>query len=97
MHGLRHRETKGGRLTVSIAKNNANQMECVVEDNGIGRANASAINLKAGNLNKTSLGLKITEERLRIFAPDALVTTEDVYPNEKNTGTRVRILIPFAP
>jgi ligand-binding sensor domain-containing protein len=93
MHGLRHRDTKGGHLTISITQKDARHVECLVEDNGIGRANATSLNARAGNLSKTSLGLKITEERLSIFSPGAVLTTEDVCPGERYTGTRVRILM----
>ncbi len=97
LHGLRHRDTEGGYLTVSVSKKDTHCVECVIEDNGVGRVHAQSISHQTENLHKTSLGLKVTKERLHIFSPTAILTTEDVYPNEKNTGTRVRILIPIEP
>ncbi|MBL7818233.1 MAG: histidine kinase [Saprospiraceae bacterium] len=95
LHGLRHLDTEGGHLVVKIMKKGDNHLEYVIEDNGIGRKNAQSLRKHTENLHKTSLGLKVTAERLHIFSPQAVLTTEDVSPDKKNTGTRVRILMPI--
>ena len=94
VHGLRHRDTEGGYVHINIRQTANKDIECVIEDNGIGRKNAQNHNVRTENLHKTSIGLKITEERLRIFSPHAVFKTEDAFPNEWNTGTKVTIVLP---
>lgn len=95
LHGLRHRNTEGGHLKVIVQQKDAQHIECIIEDNGIGRTNAALLHQQKENLHKTSLGMKFTEERLRFFADTAVMTIEDAFPNEKNCGTRVRIVLPM--
>ena len=84
LHGLRHRDTEGGYLRINISKKDQHTFECIIEDNGIGRKNAKLLNKQTENLHKTSLGLKVTRERLHIFSPNANLLTEDAFPNKKN-------------
>ena len=95
LHGLRHLNTEGGHLKIFIQKKDAQHIEFIIEDNGIGRANATLVHRQTENLHKTSLGMKFTEERLYFFAPNAVMTMEDTFPSQKNCGTRIRIVIPI--
>ncbi len=62
-HGLLHKE--GDRtMTISIMKN-AEQLICTIEDNGIGRAAAMAIN--KNKTNHESIGTKITQKRIDLI------------------------------
>lgn len=61
-HGLLHKET-GGRLVVTISKAAEDMLQCIIEDNGIGRKRASELKSKSATTNK-SLGMKLTEERI---------------------------------
>ncbi len=97
-HGLALK--KGARiLRIKITK----QMPfiCIeIEDNGVGRKKALEItDRKNATLQKESLGLKLTEERLRIFTQafknKYKVEIIDLYDQENQpTGTRVVLHIP---
>ena len=63
-HGLRYRETKGS-LMIEF-RNQGKYLVCHIEDNGVGRERAKEIQSKSRKGYK-SQGLKIMEERLKIF------------------------------
>lgn len=89
IHGLIPK--KGAKhLTVAFSDKGKN-IECVIEDNGIGFQK-----LKPENKNKISRGMSITEKRinaLKNVSDQELVKIEKL--NEKGTtGTKVTILIP---
>lgn len=62
-HGLMHLE-KEGRVSLSIQKNK-DLIQCLIDDNGIGREMAQRINSKRRSRHK-SVGISITQERLRL-------------------------------
>jgi len=66
-HGLLHKETAGTLLVHIDCKENI--LECIVEDNGIGRAMSAEYKSKT-SVQKKSLGLQLTEERLAIMNKD---------------------------
>lgn len=71
-------------------------VECIVQDNGIGRKAASLMNEKRTRKHD-SAGMALTKTRLKILSEgkgDFDVTIDDLSENGKPTGTRVRILIP---
>lgn len=97
VHGLLPKE-ENRSLSVSFTKKNQ-QVVCVIEDNGIGRAQSMEINLKRTKKHK-SQGIKLTSERLEIltqdlkFKPELIIT--DLFDDEGNaTGTRITIEIPI--
>jgi len=97
-HGLLHKLTEG-HLEIHISMPKPNMLECVVEDNGVGRAKAKELKSKSASSSK-SLGMKLTESRLALLNKhsnwDASVTILDlVDPEGLPAGTRVtlRILI----
>ncbi len=65
VHGLSHSEEDGLNLTVMATLENE-KIKYVVQDNGIGRAQAAAYNQQNKPYHK-SVGLKITEDRINIF------------------------------
>ena len=62
-HGLMHLE-KDGKVSLSIRKHNG-LIQCVIDDNGIGREMAQQINRRRRSRHK-SVGISITQERLRL-------------------------------
>ena len=85
LHGLRHLPEKNGQLWIRLYKKEEHLI-CDIEDNGIGRRKSAL--LRVHSLSKTSLGLKITKERLAIFNPQARYEIIDL---QGDTGTIVRI------
>ena len=95
-HGLMNKSEKG-KIKI-LVKIDRNKLVCIVEDDGIGRDAAQKINLEK-KIKKQSLGLKITEDRLKfiekVYGIRAQTVTEDLF-DEKGIpkGTRVVIEIP---
>ena len=71
-HGLMNKEGQG-HLTITIMKENE-FLNCVITDDGIGRAKAGELNSGSAKKEK-SMGLKITTERLSLFNQDKEVHT----------------------
>ena len=75
-----------------------NMLQCVVEDNGIGRERAREYKSKSAT-SKKSLGMKLTEDRINILnqyaQTNASVEIIDlVDENNEASGTRVVLKIP---
>ncbi len=95
-HGLMNKEGVG-HIDLKVYLED-NKLVCVVEDNGIGREAANRIN-QLKKIKKQSLGLKITDDRLKFIEKVYGIETDtkiiDLYNEEgKATGTRVIIEIP---
>jgi tetratricopeptide (TPR) repeat protein len=96
-HGLMNKEGQG-HLNITIRKENE-FLNCVITDDGIGRAKAGELN--SGSATKErSMGLKITTERLSLFNQDKEVNTfyeiDDVLDeNGVVAGTKVSIKIRY--
>lgn len=99
-HGLLHK--KGDRkLQLSFLINSNDQLVCIVEDNGIGRAKAAAI--KAGKMDAQShesKGMRISQERIDLLQlqthlnPE--IKIEDLSDsNNEPSGTRVSVTLPL--
>lgn len=96
-HGLMHIPS-GGKLLVQV-KDLGTQIQCIIEDNGIGRAKAKEIQ-QNGAGHKKSLGIQITGDRIalinRIYGIDTQVHVIDLHDEKAEaTGTRVVITIPL--
>ena len=96
-HGLMHKEGHG-QLSVAFSMRN-NVLNCIITDNGIGRARAAEIQTKSAEKIK-SLGIKLTADRLALFNEDRSVQhfykiedTTDEFGNI--TGTKVTVEIRF--
>lgn len=99
-HGLRSR--KDGLITVHFKLWDEDNICCVVQDNGIGRRKALALQQNDPNRqNYRSRGTQITEKRLELLRQskdhDVMVKTIDLYDEESGEaqGTRVEIIIPI--
>jgi ligand-binding sensor domain-containing protein len=97
-HGLLHKESDG-HLSVSIRQVNDHILECVIEDNGVGRDRAREFKSKSATTKK-SLGMKLTQDRINILnqyaSIDASVQIIDLVDDRSlPTGTRVIVKIPI--
>ncbi len=97
-HGLLHKDSDGS-LLVSVRKPDEHMLQCIIEDNGIGRNKAKELKSKSATANK-SLGMKLTEERIHMLnqyaSLNASIQIIDL-ENERGEakGTRVIITIPI--
>lgn len=96
-HGLMHKEGKG-RLLVQV-KDLGSRIQCMIEDNGIGRARAAEIR-QAQLDHKKSVGMQITSDRIslinKIYSIETQVQVIDLADADgRATGTRVVITIPL--
>lgn len=98
-HGLMHKDAdEQGRIKIAVKEHNE-VLLFTIEDNGIGRVRSEAF--KEKNSDKTkSVGIKITEERLKLLSKERLqdlvkiVDLNDTF--NIATGTRVEICIPLS-
>lgn len=96
-HGLMHKEGHG-QLSVAFSMRN-NILNCIITDNGIGRARAAEIKSKSAEKIK-SLGIKLTADRLSLFNEERSVQhfyrIEDIIDDLGNTiGTKVTVEIRY--
>lgn len=92
IHGLRHKETNDGILSINISKTEE-QIVYSITDNGIGRAASQKINKNK----EKSYGSEMSYDRIKLFNKEttASVTINDLYENEKATGTHILIHLNF--
>ncbi|MFK7809097.1 MAG: histidine kinase [Saprospiraceae bacterium] len=99
-HGLR--SISNGKLTIEFILIDDDTIQCIVQDNGVGREKAKTF--KEDNPQPSghrSMGTAITEKRLDIIAKskhnkEMFVKTIDLFSEQgEATGTRVEILIPI--
>jgi ligand-binding sensor domain-containing protein len=98
LHGLNPKPVKG-KLVIKLYSEN-NFLICTITDNGIGREKASEIRRTMPVQKYKSLGMKITEDRLKILNEinhsQLSVTVTDL-KNSSNEpiGTRVELFVPI--
>ena len=98
-HGIVHKENEGiGNIFINVRQQD-DQLLCTIEDNGVGREKASMLRDKSIIRNK-SLGMKITEDRLRLRnrkQKGQCIHVTDLKDTANHpVGTRVVIHIPIA-
>ncbi|MEX0290833.1 MAG: tetratricopeptide repeat protein [Flavobacteriaceae bacterium] len=98
-HGIRHKkEVAKGKITIAI-REDQDLLICLIEDNGVGRQRALEFQQKSV-LKKKSLGLKITEDRLRLLSREIkkrLIKITDLTDAAgKAIGTKVEVSIPIS-
>lgn len=96
VHGLSHSEKEGLQVSVTAVLDN-DYIRYTIRDNGIGRQLAQQYNLQ-NKPNHKSLGLAITEERIKIFnmkqRANGQVKITDLFDgHHQPAGTEVDILI----
>ncbi|GAB2559669.1 two-component regulator propeller domain-containing protein [Spirosoma areae] len=99
LHGMAHKKSRG-RIEVCI-RPLADGLECLVEDDGVGRLKAGELKSKTISSHK-SVGLKVTEERLQLISQrsgkETRVTVIDkVDEANQPAGTKVMIQLPLMP
>ena len=96
-HGLSSKKADK-KILVSIDKNDNNYLQIIIEDNGIGRK-ASAKIKSEKSINRKSIGINLTKERLSNFVKnlknDYTIVYEDLKLNKKAVGTKVILKIPL--
>ena len=97
-HGLMHKKDGEGQLIISV-KDQGNSIQCMIEDNGIGREMAQKIKKEKTYDKQKSLGMDITGNRIaltnKIYNINTDVRVIDLHDkNGKASGTRVLIDIP---
>lgn len=93
LHGLYNKESNG-KLSIRVREEDDGMLLFEIEDNGIGRA--AAMELRKRNfLPHTSMGINITEERLKLINQGHRTAFEvlDLMENDAPSGTLVRIRI----
>jgi ligand-binding sensor domain-containing protein/putative methionine-R-sulfoxide reductase with GAF domain len=96
IHGLSNK-TGSKKLSVQLRLVNSN-IECTIEDNGVGRLEAARIR-NSKSVSHESKGMKITASRFELLhqkmSDDGNILVTDLFDNENNPcGTRVKINIP---
>lgn len=94
-HGLKPK-AEGGTIWIDCVKE-GKILRCSIEDNGIGREKAMELK-QASILKQKSMGMQITQERLRSMGKvkGSNVEIEDLYDATGNaSGTRVNIRLPY--
>lgn len=97
-HGLQHKQHGDKRLKLSLRRISENQIEAIIEDNGIGRKAAMEIGKNRLKMHH-SKGSKLTEERVRVLeqliGAKPKVEIIDLYDeNNLACGTKVVLIIP---
>ncbi|MCX6327452.1 MAG: histidine kinase [Bacteroidia bacterium] len=96
-HGVRALEIRKGFIKVKFSAMEPNRIRCIVEDDGIGRK--ASLEKRTNQENHKSRGIGIVEERLQLISKLQRISYNleimDLYPDKKETGTRVEIDIPL--
>jgi sensor histidine kinase YesM len=97
IHGLLRKSEKG-TLLIQFEDYNNNMIKCTIKDDGIGRDAAAAFKTDE---NQESLGIKITEQRLRYLTIKEKMTGPFIQvvdlkdADGKAIGTQVELLLPI--
>lgn len=99
LHGLLPQKGDNLSLTIAFRLRDEETLICTIEDNGIGRGASAKLN-QLKNLNKQSMGVDITDQRLNLYSKDEshdfsyqIIDLED---DDKNAlGTRVQLIFPI--
>lgn len=98
-HGLmQKKDGRTGKVEIRISKEKES-LQCVIEDNGIGRDKAQALREQKTGNHKRSMGMQITKDRIeminKLYNTDTRMQIVDLKDPEGNaSGTRVELLIP---
>jgi putative methionine-R-sulfoxide reductase with GAF domain len=96
-HGLLHKESNG-HLSIQISMACESMLQCIIEDNGIGREKAKVLKSKTATSRK-SLGMQLTENRLSLLNKHAELNASVEIIDLQNgsneaLGTKVILKIP---
>ncbi|MBC7778284.1 MAG: histidine kinase [Phycisphaerae bacterium] len=98
-HGLFHKKEKG-LLQIKVSANGSKEIQCIVEDDGVGREAAGALREQSLK-NYKSRAMQIVHERLEALSQvegyEVKIEVEDLrYLDSSPAGTRVTVTIPLA-
>lgn len=99
IHGIAN-NLVDGKITIQVIKVN-NCIECTIKDNGIGRDKGKELrNLRTGNKKHLSMGMNITETRIKLlnelYGDSFVVMVKDLKDKFGNAkGTQVTIRLPL--
>ncbi|WNJ21135.1 histidine kinase [Pontibacter sp. G13] len=92
-HGLLNREEPGGFVHILFVVSE-NKLECMIQDNGVGRKRASEIKRDQKRMYE-SFGMELTKERIEVLhaltGMEIRLEVEDLYEDQKASGTLVKI------
>lgn len=96
-HGLLHKENHG-HLSIAVSMETEGMLQCIIEDNGVGRQKAQELKSKTATSRK-SLGMQLTENRLSLLNNHAQLNASVEIIDLQNgngggAGTRVILKIP---
>lgn len=99
-HGLMHKHDGTERKVELLIEERSNNLFCVVQDNGVGRAKAQAFRLQKQTGKRKSMGMQITRDRIEIinklYDINTCVTIKDLVDATGGAaGTRVELVIPL--
>lgn len=97
-HGMRGLdESKNGTINILFTEKNS-VLECIVEDNGIGREKAAELNKNSKETYHTSTALEVTTDRLEHLKSEGIsmpLEIVDLHENGEAAGTRIIIRLPL--
>lgn len=96
-HGLSSKK-EDKKVCIKIDKKGNNYLKITITDNGIGREASAKIKYNK-SINRKSLGINLSKERLNNFVKNRLydyqICYKDLQANDKATGTKVVLKIPL--
>lgn len=99
-HGIsgKDKDDRSGKITIRFIEDKG-KLECIIEDNGIGRVQSAEMRSHSKETYHESMSLQVTRERLEMYGPDLGFNTleiHDLYDKSGEAeGTRVIIRIPI--
>lgn len=97
IHGLSSKNKKVLKLSFQKKKNS---IQCIIEDNGIGRRKSAELNKKSKNTTNLSIASGNTAERIKLlkkvgYKKTSMEITDLLDDNRKSKGTRVTVNLPI--
>jgi ligand-binding sensor domain-containing protein len=96
-HGVGPLQNRVGKIVIRFSELHSTSIKCKIEDDGIGRKSSQGMKKELKIIRK-SRGIEIITERLQsinsIYKTRHRIVIEDLFPDQKETGTRVIIDIP---
>lgn len=92
-HGLPENQSMG-KITIHLKRQN-DMLICNIEDNGTGIEKTKETKSKAPQINKKSLGIKITQSRIDILNQDNKSKVASMKIRDYGRGTNVEIKLPL--
>ncbi len=93
-HGIAKKEGPG-KILIHIKKEGDDMINCMVEDDGVGRKQSALVKTTTAQTEKTSLGMKITQSRIDILNK-IKNTKAAVQLSDLAQGMRVEVKLPLA-